>query len=42
MQIKNRIQMLEKAIIDSGVATDFDLGRTKPTTTGGDVDSVGT
>jgi hypothetical protein len=31
MQIKNRIQMLEKAIIDSGVAAGLDLGLSKST-----------
>jgi hypothetical protein len=26
MQIKNRIQMLEKAIVDAGVTTNLDIG----------------
>lgn len=34
--MKNRIQMLEKAIIDSGVATRLDLGISRPTATEND------
>ena len=41
MQIKNRIQLLEKAIIDSGVALAIDLGLPKPTTSGKDGESSG-
>jgi hypothetical protein len=41
MQIKNRIQMLENAIIDSGVATGLDLGLSKTTTAENDGESPG-
>ena len=41
MQIKNRIQMLEKAIIDSGVATGLDFGLSSTTTAENDAESSG-